>query len=187
MSFKHCHPDTASCSLSAMCVVNRGEHEWVTHLSVTLICSYMFSLFSCLIDTVSERELGFSGWLTQTPGSDSHWASEWAGTQPGYILIKFSVFQPKSFIWHIMKYYIYANINNLWKNYKKSTVMCPLLYMRRFSFMLSLKMNPFAFLLLMVDLCSQVGNVHYKSNAIRIIFLPPGVAMVSFLIISWWC
>lgn len=102
-------------------VLNRGEHEWVTHLSVPLICSYVL-YFPYLIDRVSERGLGLSGWA---PSEQEHsqlafakWAKAHLSSQTA------TVTPPRDSLWSnsqlfkhnlgcIMKYQNDANINNL--------------------------------------------------------------------------
>lgn len=139
-SLENCHPDTA-----AMCVVNRGEHEWVTHLFVPLICCYMFCFGVCLVVWVK------GSWASQGD-SLKHQASEWAGTQPVTIcdhdprpisvhrgplsyhkIPTFSVLQAKAFLMQTLI------ING-------KTVTCPVLYMSCFFLLLLPKNEIFFFL-----------------------------------------
>lgn len=80
MSFKHYYPDNVPV-LCTPCVVNRGEHnESPTSLSPSSFSPYF--VFSWLIDRVSKMELGFLVVTHWDSRSDSHWISEWAGSQP---------------------------------------------------------------------------------------------------------
>lgn len=126
LSLEHSHQDTGCHSPAHMshlsCVfVPSGqtgrEHLWVTHLFVPLVCSHtVFVYFPHFIDSISEGELFFiPWWLTaaENPGSDSHWATEWAGTQSGNICdyeSRFIYVDRKSVSHHFFKWNDMSNV-----------------------------------------------------------------------------
>lgn len=93
-SIGHWLPLTRSHVSFAMCVCAERANRKRTCMSHPPFCSprlfpHGFLFFPPhFIDSISEGELFFIPWwltATENPGSDSHWASEWAGTQSGNI------------------------------------------------------------------------------------------------------
>lgn len=80
LSFEHCHRDIVSHQLRPPCVWRTGENmnespTSLPHSSAPTCCFFHISLTVWV-----KGSWVFCGWLAETPGSDSHWASEWAGT-----------------------------------------------------------------------------------------------------------